>query len=200
MRIKLIVAAVLAVALATPAAAADLSGIGAQIFGNSTFNFSRVNLERAPVSAIGVGGFEVKLQGTTLAEIVKHFGGTILSADDATWLCFHTDGANVWFISNALGGHEFVMMVAVERTARMPEGCGTAPETFALPDLGIPGLGASAADLEAAFGAAASGGKMAYRHDRPGGYADIAQYIGYMLRGGKVVGYGVGETTVPTAH
>ena len=38
------------------------------------------------------------------------------------------------------------------------------------------------------------------RHDRAGGYADIAQYIGYVLKSGKVTGIGVGETSVPTAH
>ena len=68
-----------------------------------------------------------------------------------------------------------------------------------IPDFGILGLGATTAELKSTFGTA-SGSKIAYRADRPGGYSDIAQYIGYMLKGGKVSGIGVGETSVPTAH
>lgn len=199
MRIKLIAAALALAATASAAGAAGLSGIGANLFGNSYFNFAKVNLQQAPVSTITVGPLKVKLQSTTLADIRKRYGGTIVSSGEATWLCYHAGGTNTWFMSNALGGQEFVMMVAVETAAKAPDGCDTAPEGFALPDMGIPGLGATAADLKAAFGAA-SGSKVSYRHDRPGGYADIAQYIGYMLKGGKVAGYGVGETTVPTAH
>ncbi len=81
----------------------------------------------------------------------------------------------------------------------MPADCGPAADGFAIPDFGIPGLGASAAELKATFGAA-SGSKITYRNDRPGGYADIAQYIGYVMKGGKVAGIGVGETSIPTAH
>jgi hypothetical protein len=40
---------------------------------------------------------------------------------------------------------------------------------------------------------------VSYRVDRPAkdglGTANDAQYIGYVVRGGSVVGYGVGETT-----
>jgi len=62
-----------------------------------------------------------------------------------------------------------------------------------------PGVGAKLADLKAHFGAA-SGSKVSYRSDRPGGYSDIAQYLGYMLKGGTVTGIGVGETSIPTTH
>lgn len=199
MRITLLAAAIVSAAMVSAAGAAGLSGIGANLFGNSYFNFAKVNLQQAPVSAITVGPLAVKLQGTKLADIRKRFGGTIMTTGDATWLCYHANGTNTWFMSNALGGQEFVMMVGVEASAKMPDGCEAPSETFTLPDMGIPGLGATSADLKAAFGAA-SGSKVSYRHDRPGGYADIAQYIGYMLKGGKVAGYGVGETSVPTAH
>lgn len=196
-------AAVLALAIlgATPVAAASLGGMGQAIFGNS-FNFSKANLEKAPVKAITVGSLKVTLQRTRLKDVQKAFGGTIQSDGDgagrADWICYGAEGANVWFISNALGGYEFVMMVAAE-TGKPSAACDAAPEKFAIPDFGIPGLGAPVADLKATFGAA-SGSKIAYRSDRPGGYSDIAQYIGYVLKGGKVAGIGVGETSVPTAH
>lgn len=196
-------AAVLALAIlgATPVAAASLGGMGQAIFGNS-FNFSKANLEKAPVKAITVGSLKVTLQRTRLKDVQKAFGGTIQTDGDgagrADWICYGAEGANVWFISNALGGYEFVMMVAAE-TGKPSAACDAAPEKFAIPDFGIPGLGAPVADLKATFGAA-SGSKIAYRSDRPGGYSDIAQYIGYVLKGGKVAGIGVGETSVPTAH
>jgi hypothetical protein len=198
MRVKAFASAVVFVAAATSAQAAGLTGMGKNIFGNY-FNFAKANLSQAPVSTITAGGLKVKLQSTRLADIRKRYGGTIMSAGDATWLCYHTDNANTWFISNALGGQEFVMMVAVEAASRMPADCEAAPEGFSLPDFGIPGLGASTADLKATFGAA-SGNKITYRNDRPGGYADIAQYIGYVMKSGKVAGIGVGETSVPTEH
>lgn len=203
MRLKTLAVVAFALAAgATATQAAKLSGLGAGLHG-SAFNFAKANLEKAPVAGIRVGGFQVKLQGTKLAEVQKRFGGTLQTMGDgsgqASWLCYYKDGASTWFISNALGAQEFVMIVAVEASAKMPADCEPAPEKFAIPDLGIPGLGATTADLKATFGAA-SGSKIAYRNDRPGGYADIAQYIGYLLKGGKVVGVGVGETSVPTAH
>ncbi len=192
---------VLAILGATPVTAASLGGMGQAIFGNS-FNFSKANLEKAPVKAITVGSLKVTLQRTRLKDVQKAFGGTIQTDGDgagrADWICYGAEGANVWFISNALGGYEFVMMVAAE-AGKPSAACDAAPAKLAIPDFGIPGLGAPVADLKATFGAA-SGSKIAYRNDRPGGYSDIAQYIGYVLKGGKVAGIGVGETSVPTAH
>ncbi|MBN9310893.1 hypothetical protein [Devosia sp.] len=184
-----------------PASAASLGGMGLAIFGNS-FNFSKANLEKAPVKTIAAGKLQVTLQRTKLKDVQKAFGGTIQTDGDgagrADWLCYGSETGNVWFISNALGGYEFVMMVAAE-AGKPSKACDAAPADFALPDFGVPGIGASTAELKASFGSA-SGSKIAYRSDRPGGYADIAQYIGYVLKGGKVAGIGVGETSVPTVH
>jgi hypothetical protein len=191
--------AVLVAGIALPAAAAGLSGMGAAIFG-SGFNFARANLATTPVKAITVGPLKVGLQTTRLAEVQKAFGGTLRSAGEATWLCYHAADTNTWFISNAFGGQEFVMMVAVETASRTPADCEAAGDTFAPPEFGVPGLGARAAELKAQFGAAPAGSKAAYRADRAGGYADIAQYLGYMLKGGTVTGLGVGETSIPTTH
>ena len=185
----------------TPAAAASLGGMGAAIFGN-TFNFDKANLDKAPVGAIQVGKQKVTLQSTRLKDIQKAFGGTLQRAGEgsgrADWICYGAEGGTVWFISNALGGFEFVMMVAAE-AGKPSAACDPAPAGFALPEFGIPGIGASAADLKATFGKA-SGSKISYRSDRPGGYSDVAQYIGYVIKSGKVAGIGVGETSVPTAH
>lgn len=196
--------AALCLALATaviPASAAQLGGMGAAIHG-SGFNFSKANLEQTPVRKIGMGKLDVTLQRTRLKDVQAAFGGTLQTSGEgaarADWLCYAAEGANVWFISNALGGYEFVMMVAAE-AGRPAKGCDAAPAGFPLPDFGVPGLGASAADLKATFGAA-SGNKLAYRNDRPGGYTNVAQYLGYVLKGGKVAGIGVGETSVATEH
>jgi len=185
----------------TPAAAASLGGMGAAIFGN-TFNFDKANLDKAPVGAIQVGKQKVTLQSTRLRDIQKAFGGTLQRAGEgagrADWICYGAEGGTVWFISNALGGFEFVMMVAAE-AGKLSAACDPAPAGFAFPEFGIPGIGASTAELKATFGKA-SGSKISYRSDRPGGYSDVAQYIGYMIKSGKVAGIGVGETSVPTAH
>ena len=198
MRIKLAATLLAALVLATPAEAAGLSGMGAAIFGNS-FNFKQANLEEPPVKAIKVGKLSVGLQTTRLVDVQKTFGGTLQSDGDATWLCYHAADTNSWFISNAFGGQEFVMMVAVEASSKIPGDCEAAAEKFEPPVFEVPGVGAKLADLKAHFGAA-SGSKIAYRADRPGGYSDIAQYLGYVLKGGTVSGIGVGETSIPTAH
>lgn len=201
---RLLSAAVLSAAIfaAAPASAASLGGMGAAIFGNS-FNFSKANIDKAPVGEIVAGKARVKLQTTRLKDVQKALGGTLQNdgggTSGATWLCYNGDGFALWFISNALGGQEFVMMVAAEATAKAYPGCDAAPAGLAPPNFGIPGLGAASAELKATFGAV-SGSKAAYRNDRPGGYSDTAQYIGYVLKGGKVAGIGVGETSVPTAH
>lgn len=205
MRLRLFPAIALAGLLAvTPTFAAGLSGMGLNLFGNY-FHFGKPNLAKPVVGKIAVGSMKVELQHTRLKDIAKTFGGTIQSAGSgggmARWLCYHTDTANTWFISNNLGGFDFVMIVAVEAADadRIPADCEAAKPKFKVPDLGIPGLGASTADLKAAFGAA-SGNKIAYRADEPAadalGTANNAQYIGYILKGGKVSGFGAGEASV----
>lgn len=202
MRLRFASALLLALGVSiTAVSAAGLSGMGANIFGNY-FKFPKANIDETPIKKITVGKLGVVLQQTRLKDLQKAFGGTIQSAGEATWLCYHTDDANSWFISNPLGGQEFVMMVAVQvATDAIPADCEAASAKFSTPDFGAPSLGAKTADLKAAFGATpGSGGKIAYRHDGPGGYADNAQYLGYMMKGGVVVGLGVGETSIPTVH
>lgn len=201
MRLRLAALVAALVLTVATASAASLGGMGQAIFGNA-FNFSKANLQKAPVKTIGVGKLQVTLQRTKLRDVQKAFGGTIQTQGDgagrADWICYGDTGGTVWFISNALGGYEFVMMVAAE-AGKPSKACDAAPAGFEMPDFGIPGIGAPAAQLKASFGAA-PGSKAAYRADRPGGYSDIAQYIGYVLKGGKVAGIGVGETSVPTTH
>ncbi|MDO8359726.1 MAG: hypothetical protein Q7T08_06765 [Devosia sp.] len=207
-----VLALVAALGVAAPVQAAGLSGMGAALFGN-TFNFGKPNLSKPMVKTITVGSMKMELQHTKLTDIRKAFGGTIQTQGEnktlVSWLCYQTDGSKdpataTWFISNILGGGEFVMIVAVQAAnlAKMPGDCEAASPKFAAPNLGIPGVGATLAELKAAFGAA-RGNKIAYRADEPGadalGTAMNAQYIGYMLSGGKVTGYGAGETSVPAA-
>jgi hypothetical protein len=214
MRLRLAAACLAALALVAPAHGASLSGMGANLYGNYFHFGTRPNLARPPVETIKAGPLRMELQHTRLAEIRKVFGGTIMSSGDAdslaNWLCYHTDGsgkapaADTWFISNILGGGEFVMIVAVQaaKPDRVPADSVAAPKNFALPDRGSPGLGASLGDLKAAFGAA-SGSTVTYRADAPGadalGTALNAQYIAYVTAGGRVSAYGAGETSVPAA-
>lgn len=198
MRVKLSALLLAALVLATPVQAAGLSGMGKSIYGNN-FNFKKANLEKAPVSKITAGKLSVGLQTTKLKDVQKAFGGTIQSDGEATWLCYHAADTNTWFISNAFGGQEFVMMVAVEANTKMPADCEEPNAKFAPPAFDVPTIGAKLADLKTQFGFA-NGSSPAYRSDRPGGYSDIAQYLGYVMKGGTVAGIGVGETSIPTVH
>jgi hypothetical protein len=200
-------------ALSAPALAAGaLSGMGANLFGNY-FHFGQPNLSKPAVNSMTAGSMRVTLQHTRLADIRKTFGGTISTQGDnktlVNWLCYQTDGkkgpaTDTWFISNILGGGEFVMIVAVQAAPAggMPADCQAAPAKFSAPQMGIPGIGASVSDLKQAFGAA-GGSTITYRADEPGadalGTANNAQYLAYMMTGGRVAGYGVGETSVPAA-
>jgi hypothetical protein len=197
MRVKLALSVLAALALTAPVEAAGLTGMGAAIYGN-TFGFKKANLEKAPVDKIVAGKLNVGLQTTKMKDVQKAFGGTIQTTGEATWLCYHAEDTNTWFISNAFGGQEFVMMVAVEANSKTPADC-EANDKFKPPVFDVPGIGAKTADIKAHFGAG-SGSRIAFRADRPGGYSDIAQYLGYVLKGGTVTGIGVGETSIPTTH
>ena len=135
-RIAALIATLLAAPIlaAVPASAAGLDGMGQAIFGNS-FNFIKANIEKPPVKAIGVGKLTVQLQRTKLKDIQKAFGGTIRREGDeasrADWLCYSAEGANVWFISNALGRYEFVMMAAAETASKPSKNCDAAPRISA---------------------------------------------------------------------
>lgn len=198
MHVKFAAFLLAALALATPVQAAGLSGMGAAIYGNN-FNFKKANLAKPPVQKITAGKVNIGLQTTRMKDVQKAFGGTVKASGEATWLCYHAANTNTWFISNAFGGQEFVMMVAVEANSKMPGDCEAPNDKFAPPVFNVPGIGAKLAELKAHFGAA-SGSKIAYRADRAGGYSDVAQYLGYQLKGGTVSGVGVGETSIPTAH
>ncbi|HVX82189.1 MAG TPA: hypothetical protein VHB23_12490 [Devosiaceae bacterium] len=179
-----------------------LTGMGANLFGNSFFHFGQPNLERFMVSSIQVGRLRVQLQRTRLEDIQRVYGGTIYQEGAgngaARWLCYQGPQASTWFMSNMLGGGEFVMMVATQAGAA---GGSCDAANVPPPQMGIPGLGATTAQLKATFGSAVVGSHsdVSYRVDRPAkdglGTANDAQYIGYVVRGGSVVGYGVGETT-----
>jgi len=186
--------------------------MGANLFGNYFHFGSKPNIEKPAVRTIVAGPLKMELQHTKLAQVKKLFGGTVLTQGDnktlGSWLCYHTDGggkseaASTWFISNILGGGEFIMIVAVQAAnpGQIPGDCQAAPKNFQIPNLGIPGLGASLSDLKAKFGAA-SGSNIAYRADEPGadalGTALNAQYIGYIMSGGRISAFGAGETSVP---
>jgi len=214
MRLGAAVIAVLASIAAGSAHAEEgrLSGLGANLFGNSFFHFGEANLKSPPVAAIEVGHARIQLQHTRLVDIQKMFGGTIYDEAGGTgaahWLCYLTEGAKgsaakVWFMSNSLGGGEFVMMVAIQATSARDLGgdCSPAPAGFEIPQMGIPNLGATTADLKAHFGSAPMGSHsdVSYRSDRPArdglGTATDAQYLGYVVSHGVVTGVGVGETS-----
>ena len=94
------------------------------------------------------------------------------------------------------------MMVATQTALRAvrPATAMTRTPSFLFPISACPVLAPQSAELKAKFGFG-SGSKVTYRADRPaGGYADIAQYLGYVLKSGTVTGVAVGESSIPTTH
>jgi hypothetical protein len=215
MRMKLAAAVLAALAASTLPVLAEggLSGIGADLFGNYFKFGNKPNISKPMVKTITVGSMHMTLQHTRLSDIRKQFGGTIQTQGQdrslANWLCYQTAGSkngpatDTWFISNTLGGGEFVMIVAVQvaPAGGMPDDCEAAPAKFSPPNLGIPGIGASDDALKDAFGGVAGGTNLTYRADEPGadalGTSYNAQYIAYIMSGGRVAAYGAGETSVP---
>ena len=132
MRLSLPAALLALLAFVPSAEAAGLSGMGLKLFGNYFHFGTKSNISHPMVKGISAGPLKMSLQHTKLAQIKKVFGGTIQTQGSnktlVNWLCYHTDGgkggqaSNTWFISNILGGGEFVMIVAVEAAdaGRMP--------------------------------------------------------------------------------
>ena len=203
-RAALFIAALACLAAGGPAQAEPgrLTGMGANLFGNSFFHFGAPNLKGFPVSSVSFGKVRIQLQRTRLSDIQRAYGGTIYEEGQgmgvARWLCYQGPQASTWFMSNMLGGGEFVMMVASQVG---PAGGSCDQKDVPLPQMGIPGLGSSLSDLKAKFGVPPVGSHsdVSYRSDRPAkdglGTANDAQYIGYVVRGSSVTGVGVGETT-----
>jgi len=184
------------------AAPGRLTGMGANLYGNSFFHFGTPNLKSFAVSSVTLGKVRISLQRTRLEEVQRVYGGTIYEEGGgmnlARWLCYQGPQATTWLMSNTLGGGEFIMMVA---TQAGPAGGSCDEKDVPPPQMGIPGLGNSLSQLKAHFGVATVGSHsdVSYRSDRPAkdglGTASDAQYIGYVVRGGTVTGVGVGETT-----
>lgn len=143
MRVKLPALILAALVLATPVHAAGLSGMGKSIYGNN-FNFKKANLEKAPVNKDHKAGklLAWASRPPSRTPCKKAFGGTIQADGDATWLCYHAADTNTWFISNAFGGQEFVMMVAVEANTKMPSDCEEPNAKFSPPVFDVPTIGA----------------------------------------------------------
>lgn len=128
-----------------------LSGSGTQVEGKPAFG-----LDNSVVDLV--------LNLTKLADLAKAIGVTTHragnSGDPLDWLCVaspEADGqkpALLWFVSQDVGaGPGLLTAVAVEAVpATLPDGCESMKAPFGL-ELGIPGVGASLADVSAKFGA-----------------------------------------------
>ncbi len=115
-----------------------------------------------PALDIRLNGEAVKLEETKLSDIAARLGGDVNMTgeeDRFAWVCYAAPDA-------ATGGTTLVWFYAVDSSAALvsglavefapdeyPEACTRLEAPLALAT-GLPGLGASAADLEAGFGAA----------------------------------------------
>lgn len=162
-----------------------------------------------------VGAMPLILEKTTLDQLQQSFGGLIHAqgsgTDAVSWLCFTQHAATkrdtpttVWFASTvpAPAASGVSLVVAQRVDASKASGCATAPKGFAFPAFGVPGLGATLADLKGRFGV--------LKRDRQGNaYFDsiralgdgsgrsVYQTLGYAIgkKKGRVSGIALSQTT-----
>jgi hypothetical protein len=173
-----------------------------------------IKLHAAPVKSIQVGPLAVVLETTILAKVSQRFGGTMHYAGDAgdavNWLCYAGNGAAgkpviYWFASNEEMSSEdhSISQVAVQSNPSgvAPAGCGSAP-VLATIDLGVPGVGASLADVTKRLGAGKPDAKgfLSYQSERHvAGRGDkdsvTLQAVQYQIVSGVVATVSVSQVT-----
>src|SRR6185312_10071971 len=82
------------------AAPGRLTGMGANLYGNSFFHFGTPNLKSFAVSSVTLGKVRISLQRTRLEEVQRVYGGTIYEEGGgmnlARWLCYQGPQATTW--------------------------------------------------------------------------------------------------------
>jgi hypothetical protein len=153
-------------------------------------------LARDPTSVLRLGEIDVVLEKTTLREAMAAVGaGRIDQSGDAGdsvhWVCYtwQAGGQRLWLSSGELSGGEVIDTITAIGFA------GTAMETNACPELPAkatpvrlasgPWLGATASELQAAFGGAAPGDHGSYAYQAKSGEFDVLAHFAFRLVDGK---------------
>ena len=153
-----------------------------------------------PVRPLSMGGLQVKVESTRLAEVRSAIGsGAILhdgdAADSLHWLCYYSvvDSEAVWLSSSEMGGGEVIdgiTVAAIPSGASAPPGCSPLPASYRpLRLAGRLGVGASEAEVRTAFGVPEQMGAVwVYAFSGKDGRFDVDASLSFRMHAGKVAG------------
>jgi hypothetical protein len=115
--------------------------------------------EKGPAGDVMAGDFTADFQKISLRDVVARFGGAIhIDENLAGWVCYVSPGEaplTLWFASTFMNDGSYPLTgLAIEAVPPVESaGCTTLKEPVAV-DLTGPGLGATRAEIEAAYGPA----------------------------------------------
>ena len=192
---------------AAEAGDAALRGFGDEVWGAKTPTPRTIELKAPLALQIFVGGQKLMLEQTTLADLVKRFGGAAHSQGDAgnaiDWVCYSdaTTRRTLWFASDEMGGARKAVMsfaLAVGDGGSEGNGCDKPTTPLGKVVLNLPSLGGSVADINREFGAGLDHSpSILLSGSRPKGKDATRQtWIQYKLNDGRIVGVAVGQSTV----
>jgi len=184
-------AALAALSQSALAATPQLSGLLADIFASDDMPDSTA--AKSLYNALTFGDKVFTLEQSKLADVTAAYGGTFVALPDDPnpqhgWMCFDGAGTRTWFFSAEVEktGAPVVNLVVTETLPAKPldSGC-TSGIAIGLTDAGVPGLGATLADLEARFGTAKpdATGHLSYFLD---GGDPAVQNLFYLVNDGHV--------------
>ena len=162
-----------------------------------------------PAGEVTAGDLVLDFWKTSLNDVVAKLGGEMRiqgeaeAGDGYAWACYVSPGSTpttVWFVANYTNDRTFPLSrVAIEAA---PPPATAACTTLAAPltlTTNTPGLGATMADLDAAFGAVGkpdANGTIGYffgSENQADGINVLTKERGYRLMDGKVVAASAGE-------
>jgi hypothetical protein len=94
----------------------DMHDFGREVWRSKSSEAHVIHLKAPPTLQIVVGGEILELEGTTLSDLVKRFGGSIHSRGDAGdsiyWVCYNDAPTRrtLWFVSDEMGGSDKAVM------------------------------------------------------------------------------------------
>ena len=198
---SLLLAGVALAALAQPvlaAAAPQLSGLLGDIFASNDMPNS--GTAKTLYGPLTFGDKTFTLEEATFADVTAAYGGKFVALPDDPdphhgWMCFDNDGIRTWFFSAEVNksGAPVINMVVTETIPAKAKNSGCSTGTgVALTDAGVPGLGATLADLKARFGAAEpdATGHLSYVLD---GDDPKVSNLFYIVKDGKVTAIGFSQ-------
>jgi hypothetical protein len=126
------------------------------------------------VALLSTGGLDIKLEVTSMQDVVNAYGGEINQTGEAgghvVWICYAKPQETVWFYSDGEMGDGTVTGVAAETgTANAAWGCAPAPATLRAMQFDIPTRGATQAELDATFAPLApdENGRLGFTSESP---------------------------------